>query len=184
MHQNVEFLQPGTDRDPVYSYTRQQLTAKIIQNLAPALYEQLHSFQKKVSLALAGLTSTEDSVLMTKYPECFEFSVLAAIPSIGGIPKWQFLKRSTYFRDVVVHGNFSTVVAHHQDSRYYCPARVSWMFLSFVENQRYYAMIEIVLFFFNKGLRHESQGLDMWLPTTILRYVTCFFKITSSARVS
>ena len=87
MHQNVEFLQPGTDRDPVYSYTRQQLTAKIIQNLAPALYEQLHSFQKKVSLALAGLTSTEDSVLMTKYPECFEFSVLAAIPSIGGIPK-------------------------------------------------------------------------------------------------
>ena len=86
MHQNVECFQPGTDQDPVYSYTRQQLTAKIIQNLAPALYEQLHSFQKKVSLALAGLTSTEDSVLMTQYPECFEFSVLAAIPSSGGIP--------------------------------------------------------------------------------------------------
>lgn len=87
MHQNVECFQPGTDGDPVYSYTRQQLTAKTIQNLAPALYEKLHSLQKKVSLAFAGLTPTEDDVLMTKYPECFEFSVLAAIPSIGGIPK-------------------------------------------------------------------------------------------------
>ena len=95
-YQNVEHLESDsdrvedfgcTDRDPVYSYTRQQLTAETIRSVAPKLYKRMETLQKQLSLVFHGLQPTEESFLMQKRRKYLDFSVLAAIPSNGAIPK-------------------------------------------------------------------------------------------------
>ena len=90
VYQNVEDLEPAVTtapRDPVYSYTRQLLTAETIQKMDPSLYTRMENLQKQLSLAFAGLKSSDDNQLEVKHPQCFDFSVLAAIPSKGSIPQ-------------------------------------------------------------------------------------------------
>ncbi len=91
MYQNVEDLEPAVTpapRDPVYSYTRQLLTAETIQRMDVSLYNQLEKLQKQLSLSFAGLQPSNDNHLKVKYPKCSDFSVLVSIPSNGSIPKW------------------------------------------------------------------------------------------------
>lgn len=83
----VEDLESDTDRDPVYSYTRQQLTAKTIRITAPKLYTRMEALQKQLSLVFHGLQPGDERFLREKRPNYFDFSVLAAIPSNGAVPK-------------------------------------------------------------------------------------------------
>ena len=90
MYQNVEDLEPAVThapRDPVYSHTRQLLTAETIQKMNPSLYTRMETLQKQLSLAFAGLKSSDENQLKVKHPKCFDFSVLVSIPSTGFIPK-------------------------------------------------------------------------------------------------
>jgi len=80
----------GTPRGPVYSFTRQQLTGKIIHDNDPTLYRLMEDLQTKLSLIVAGLDPTEEKeqCLKPKDGGCrFDISVLAAIPSKSTISK-------------------------------------------------------------------------------------------------
>ena len=82
--QSVEDLETGTKRDPVYSYTRQQLTGTTIKRLNPGLYKLMEELQKDLSLFAGGLDPTQEEYLK---PSCCDISVLAAIPSNSVIPR-------------------------------------------------------------------------------------------------
>jgi hypothetical protein len=47
----------------------------------------METLQKQLSLVFHGLQPTEESFLMQKRRKYLDFSVLAAIPSNGAIPK-------------------------------------------------------------------------------------------------
>ena len=88
--QNVEDWETGAPAGPVYSFTRQQLTGKIIHDNDPALYRLMEDLQTKLSLIVAGLHPTEEleQCLKPKDGGCrFDISVLAAIPSKSTISK-------------------------------------------------------------------------------------------------
>ena len=83
----MEDWETGANRDPVYSYTRQQLTGETMHRLNPALYKLMEELQTELSLIVGGLDLTEKEFLKPKDPSCFDISVLAAIPSNSVIPK-------------------------------------------------------------------------------------------------
>ena len=88
--QSVEDCETVPDGGPVYSYTRQQLTGKIIHDNDPTLYRLMEDLQTKLSLIVAGLDPTEEKeqCLKPKDGGCrFDISVLAAIPSKSTISK-------------------------------------------------------------------------------------------------
>ena len=93
--QNVEDWETGTDRCPVYSYTRQQLRGETIRKYSSSLYELIEEFQTKMSLVVGDMDPENPknvTYLKPKDSKSCNFSVIAVIPSNNTIPMWHICR--------------------------------------------------------------------------------------------